>query len=448
MNVPFPGFEIEFTKDGKVFQQQQVDALLEGLSRESITDLFLMSHGWNNDIADATQLYEAFFPKVKEMMDAELVQGLAGRSFGALGIYWPSKKFTEDELIPGGGSASAAASPQNAGALLGLLEQLKNDPDRLGQPSVDSVLAKRLDHAKTLVPKLETDESARREFTAILREILDPAGAHPEDGSDAFFTIDSEKMFQDLAEGVHAPAATGGGGATAVGPGGGGAAGLKDLFGGMLGAARRLANFTTYYKMKDRAGKVGTIGLAPILNRIRDRRPEARLHLIGHSFGGRVVTAAADALKANTPAVTVTLLQAAFSHNGLATKFDGDNDGFFRKLVSEKRASGPIVITHTKNDRAVGIAYPLASRIAHTKASAFGDANDPYGGMGRNGAQRTAEVFEPARPLRDLGEVEAMPYAFKPGTIYNLNSDKFIKDHSDICKHEVAAALLSGAAAV
>src|SRR4029450_4507756 len=38
--------------------------------------------------------------------------------------------------------------------------------------------------------------------------------------------------------------------------------------------------------------------------------------------------------------------------------------------------------------RAVGIAYPVASRLAGTVASAFGDANDKFGGLGRNGAQK------------------------------------------------------------
>ena len=40
----------------------------------------------------------------------------------------------------------------------------------------------------------------------------------------------------------------------------------------------------------------------------------------------------------------------------------------------------PILITHTKNYKAVGIAYPLASRIAQHVASALGNENDPIEG--------------------------------------------------------------------
>ena len=58
--------------------------------------------------------------------------------------------------------------------------------------------------------------------------------------------------------------------------------------------------------------------------------------------------------------------------------------------------------------------------------------------MGRNGAQHTPEA-DGEGVLRAAGS----PYAFQPGTIYNLNADQFIKDHSDICKEEVAHAVLS-----
>ena len=88
----------------------------------------------------------------------------------------------------------------------------------------------------------------------------------------------------------------------------------------------------------------------------------------------------------------MTLLQAAFSHNGFAEKFDQSHDGFFRKVVTDRKVSGPIVITYTKNDNAVGLMYPLASLIAGQNASKIGDANDPYGGIGRNGAQKTPEA--------------------------------------------------------
>lgn len=440
MNYPY--IEVEFTKDGALFKPDQGDGAVSTVRDGPTTDLFVVSHGWNNDTADARALYEALFGKITDIVAAGLVPALSARSFAVLGLLWPSKKFTDAELIPGGGASTAA--PENEAAVLKLLDELKNDPLRLGDITIDPTRTVILDRAKALVPRLEIDQEAQVEFVHALRAVVDAADAHADDGSDAFFQADARELFAALSQPVVAPAAIRSGGAAAAG---GGAAGLSDLFGGIIGAARRLANFTTYYQMKARAGIVGSRGLSKLIRRLRAAKPGVKVHLIGHSFGGRVVTAAAAALDPGTPAVTMTLLQAAYSHNGLAAKFDGVHDGFFRSVLAERRISGPIIITHTKNDNAVGIAYPLASRIANEKAAALGDANDPYGGMGRNGAQRTQEVAASPRELLDLGEVQDTPYELRAGSVYNLNADRFITGHSDICNHQVGCAILGVVAA-
>ena len=59
----------------------------------------------------------------------------------------------------------------------------------------------------------------------------------------------------------------------------------------------------------------------------------------------------------------MTLLQAAFSHNAFAKDWTGKPGGY-RRLVDEHRVAGPVIITHTRNDKAVGIAYAIASSIA------------------------------------------------------------------------------------
>jgi hypothetical protein len=163
------------------------------------------------------------------------------------------------------------------------------------------------------------------------------------------------------------------------------------------------------------------------------------LHLIGHSFGGRLVSAAALGTGGIPPLKieTMSLLQAAFSHYGFANNFEGDKDGFFRKVVENKGVSGPILITHTKNDQAVGIAYPIASAIAQDDAAGLGDENDRFGGIGRNGAQKTPEAVS-----LTLLPVDGT-YQFEMGKLHNLLADNFIKDHGDICKPEVAYAILT-----
>ncbi len=431
--MSFTFFEIEFTRDGQVFDEAQVAKLLG--AADGFTDLIVLSHGWNNNKAEASDLYEVLCANLAQVVAANVVSDLAGREFGVLRVFWPSKRFDDADLIPGGGAASADV--ENEKALLRVLEEMKRDPARLGGSETSTVRSS-IDAAQRLVPRLETDETARREFVLHLRAVLDPAAAHPDDGTEEFFARAPEQIFNSFSDAVPAPAATGGGGgATSVGDAGG-AAGVGDLLSGFKAAARRIANFTTYCTMKQRAGLVGSTGLARVLRQLRDQQPDLRLHLVGHSFGGRLVTAAANALPVGTPAVTMTLLQAAFSHNGLARKFDGRNDGAFRDVIAQARISGPILITHTKNDRAVGIAYPLASRLSRDQAAALGDKEDPYGGMGRNGAQHMGgDVVE--------GDLQLVggSYTLAPGKVFNLKADASIKDHGDVTGPEVAYALLS-----
>ena len=442
--MSIPTFDVEFTREGRLFDTAQADALIAGLA--GVTDLIVISHGWNNDMQEARELYSEFLANV------ERVRGLTdpdGRKFAACQVFWPSKKFTDEQLIPGGGAVSATA--ENDASLDAVLDALAREPERLpanaaaaasdgDTPAVRQVLVERM---KALARDLSTPGNAEQ-FVWHLRALLDPSQASDDDASQEFFTGDPKQLFAEMEQPVTAPRATGGGGAAALNDADGSAAGLKDLVGGVTAAARRLSNYATYYQMKARAGSVGSAGLAPVLQQVRRNQPAIKLHLVGHSFGGRVVTAAANALNPNTANVTIALLQAAFSHNGLAKNYENGKDGFFRSLVADHRVSGPIIITHTKNDSAVGIAYPLASRIANQKAAAFGDENDPYGGMGRNGAQHTPEADGNAQELQPVGR----EYTFKPGNVYNLKADAFVKSHGDVTGPQVVAAFLASARSI
>ena len=448
--MPTQTFDVEFTKDGKVFDPAQIDKVVSSL--DTVSDLFVLSHGWNNDRADASKLYDALLANVDKLLAMRdqdpatvppplkpVVESLRNRTFAAVRVFWPSKKFADSDLIPGGGAASAAAEAENTAAVNNALDQLKEDPNRLGENGADPKRQEKMEKAKALVPKLATVQ-AQREFVKLLREMLDPSAQEEDDASAGFFTVAAETLFANAQQPVVAPGGSGAGGGANMH--GGGAAGLGDLLGGVQAAARRIANFATYYQMKSRAGTVGSGGVAELLKRIREKKPAIRIHLVGHSFGGRLVTAAAHAFPANTPGVSMSLLQAAFSHNALSGDFGGGKKGAFRALIDEKRISGPIIITHTKNDKAVGVAYPLASRIAGQNAAALGDQNDPYGGMGRNGAQKTAEALNVAT----LG-LPGTKYSFTPGKVHNIAAD-LIQDHSDIARIEVAYAVVSAAASV
>ncbi|WP_204376103.1 hypothetical protein, partial [Hymenobacter coccineus] len=132
----FPYFPVEFTKDGQVFDPGQVDELLAGLRAQGPTDLLVLAHGWNNDMADARDLYDRLLAQLRLVLAGGAVPALAGRTFAALGVLWPSKKFADTALIPSG--AAGANSPVTAAVLAGALAQLRGTFDA---PDADQRLA-------------------------------------------------------------------------------------------------------------------------------------------------------------------------------------------------------------------------------------------------------------------------------------------------------------------
>ena len=430
----FSYFPVEFTKDGQVFDPAQVEALVAGLKQPPPTDLLVLSHGWNNDMHDAQGLYDTFLAAFRPVLEGAAKAVLAGRTFAVLGVLWPSKKFADTQLIPSG--AAGANSPITNALLVAALDRLKGVFDA---PGADQVL----EQAKALIPRLEDSPKAQGDFADLLRQVLPATEKSPDvDAGAAFRTLPGQDVLARLAKPL--PAATRGPG-PAHGPGAGPganpvghAAGLGSFFGGIKAGALNLLNYTTYYQMKERAGNVGRDGLHGVLRRVRQEAPQVKLHLVGHSFGGRVVTAAAagaDGLP-DLQVQTLTLLQAAFSHYGFSDNYDGQQAGFFRRVLTNHTVQGPILISHSVKDSAVGTMYPLASMLARQVGAGLGDAHDKFGGMGRNGAQKTPEATE--GPMAAVGGT----YAFKAGKIYNLNADAIIQEHSDICHPEVAYALL------
>jgi hypothetical protein len=94
-----------------------------------------------------------------------------------------------------------------------------------------------------------------------------------------------------------------------------------------------------------------------------------------------------------------------------------------------------LIATHAANDQAVGTAYPIASRIAGQHASALGDANDPFGGIGCNGAIHLLPE-EKGTAAKLLGEESSC--TFDNSKANNLLADDFIHSHGDVTNPAVA----------
>jgi hypothetical protein len=435
---PFPFFPLEFTKDGAVAKSDQfsslVDALTTPTGKQVVTDLLVLSHGWNNDIPEAEALYTTIGDHIAAVLPKQnaACAAIRARRVVVCGILWPSKRFDDSSLIPGGAaSMSDDTGIANAGAAVDLLAGFLDTPES----------KKALRRAQALIPSLAGSLDARDECVRIVRAFM-PHSANDEEPVivDDFYMLGGDELLRRLSRPV-VPAASG--------SDMGGAAGLGDWIGKAVDGARNLANLVTFYQMKNRAGDIGQTGVHDALARIREQRPAdgaqaLRIHLAGHSFGARLVTAAVAGApgSAPLPVDSLTLLQAAFSHFAFAVAYDGMHDGFYRRVETDPvRVRGVTAITFTAQDKAVGLAYPIASRIARQVAAAIGDASDPYGGLGRNGAQKTPGVQVVG--LQATGGA----YPFVPRGIYNLDSNAVIGGHSDLGHDEVAYALLSAMAA-
>lgn len=432
-------FSLQLDQAGAPVDPSELTALTQHVGANAITDVLVISHGWNNDLDDARDLYG----RLRDRLAAQFASftGTDARRFALGAVFWPSKKFADQDLIPGG------AASANDDVLDKVLEtQIATLRDLVD----NRASAADFDRLRSLIAQLDDgNEGAQVEFAELALAHLPHTSEDEGDASaQANMTprVGGRTLLSRLGVPVVAPPQTGRGGAVMIDDAApsaasqGGAAGIGDFFFGVKAGALNLLNSVTYYKMKERAGTVGRTGVHNVLRTLSALPNAPRLHLAGHSFGARVVSAAAlgpDGEPA-VPVHSISLLQAAFSHYAFSDNYDGSGKpGFFRRVVSESRVTGPMIVTHTRNDKAVGVGYAVASRLVRQVAAALGDEHDTYGGLGSNGAQAT--------PERVPGDMHApgQPYQFSSNHVYNLKADPYVSGHSDIANDAVAYAILS-----
>jgi pimeloyl-ACP methyl ester carboxylesterase len=227
-------------------------------------------------------------------------------------------------------------------------------------------------------------------------------------------------------------------------------------FGGLsLGGVLAPLRVLTFWQMKRRALIFGENGAAQLLTELQAAAPAARFHLMGHSFGCIVASAAiagrVGSAPGRRPVSTLVLVQGAMSLWSFCSSIPArpERSGYFRPVVAERLVQGPVVTTTSVCDRAVGVFYPLGARARH-QVGYVPDQLPVYGGVGTFGIQGaglqiTDETLGPA------GD----PYDFRAELVYNLDSDDVIAKgggasgaHSDICHPEVAHAVWQAVTAV
>jgi len=413
-----------FDKHGR--EVEEGGALLSGrigADHPDATDIFVFMHGWKGDIPAAIDQYDRWISAMSQLpSDRALMEGKRPNGFRPvwIGLHWPSLPWGDEDLPA---PVSFAAGAMDA-VIEKYVDRLGGD-DELREPLRIIVGRASEDAQPDEMP--DDVKAAYADVNSVVGLLADGVGGAPDADRLAF---DANEQYRTMKD------------ATGVAFGGGIAATLLSPL-----------NSLSFWTMKKRARNVGENGFHPLLADLSADLPDARLHLMGHSFGC-IAASAATCGPEGSPAFDVAslvLVQGALS----LWSYSGDmpprpnTPGYFARLLSEGRVKGPIVTTRSKHDRAVGFFYPIAAGVAGQVAYATTAKLPEFGGVGAFGAQGLGSTAEDMKMLDKDGD-----YKMGDGRVLNLEAPEYICHggglsgaHSDIAGPQVAHAVWSAAIA-
>jgi hypothetical protein len=377
---------IQFDEKGSLVAEasQRLETILNEARKKPPTHVFLAAHGWLNLPTDAAASYETMRDLMSQVATDRSLRGPNYVPLG-MGVYWPSMSFprSKEELSLAAETSIAKALAGISDDHAGAAEPAKSAELRADVMKMQDLLKRNLKKGN---PDFRTDfQSADAIFR---RQAIGQAIAEldPEDLPDVESIQDALQLY-------------------------------------------------TYWQMKQRAGLVGGSGVRQLIARLQKEFPTATVHLIGHSFGCKVMLSAVTADEAlPRPADTLVLLQGAVSFQAFADQVVGIDPaapGGYRQAT--ERVKGPIIVTFSDRDLAVKDAYPVASQLARQ----IGEVDRPaskfvekkwYQGLGASGiCGRT--------PIKMYAEGGA--YNFDNG-LYSIDATNYISEHSAFNNRDVA----------
>jgi hypothetical protein len=387
------------------------------------SDIFFDIHGWKGDVPAAIDQYDRWFGALKACTgDWSRLAALRPGGFTPLfvGLHWPSLPFGDEEL-----PAAPGFAPPDAGEIEALVDTYA---DRFGdRPGLREPLRVIVEYAMRQGSPAEMPEPVRaayEELDLLLDELAanGPTAAPGEDNP----PFDAVAVYQEAR------------GEVAFG---------FDPFGTLLVPLQQLS----FWKMKDRARRVGEGGFHQLLRRLKERFPDAKLHVMGHSFGCIAASAAIAGPpgSAGVKVASLALVQGALSLWSYGSdNSHGSGTGYFERVVRNDLVEGPIVATMSRFDRALSFFYPLGA-AARWQIDFAPRSLPRFGAVGIHGAHGLGS------PAQDIAILRAnTDYALTKGRIHNVEASAAIHRgggmsgaHSDIDGPEVAHLIWSAAIA-
>ncbi|HJQ02483.1 MAG TPA: hypothetical protein VJ851_12855 [Jatrophihabitans sp.] len=403
---------LRYAEDGHLLSTETERILKNSL--DGVTEIYLFSHGWNNTFADASSNYVKFVRGYQGQREQFNLPTAADYQPLLIGIIWPSTSF----VLPWEkGPVIAAESPSEASRTEEML--------RLVTANVSQAAGGRL--AELVDGSSGLDEDDARTAAKIVIDGLPFADA---EGVSSPPTVD-ELLEAWAALDGDAPVPTdpndfGEAGASLAAPRG---AGYFNKF-----DPRNLLRMGTVWLMKDRAGIVGGHGVAPLVGHLLGNS-QARLHLVGHSFGGRIVLSSVAMAPLPRPARSMLLLEPAVNRWCFAEKLPSGGSGGYQPVLD--RVELPILSTFSRYDVPLTQAFQLAVRgssLGEPNIAAIGDT-DRYGALGGYGPAGLGDLSE-VQPALKAGSAR---YTFAAGKEViavdggvDLDGKPAIGSHSDV----------------
>ncbi|WP_321374822.1 hypothetical protein [Pseudomonas extremaustralis] len=390
----------ELAKDPDAANCMLSQRLLQHLRNEAFSDLFIWIHGWKGAVPDAIDQFDRWIGAFNRNHD-DYQRMLAKRpAFKAchLGFHWPSLSWGDEQV-----SSGNSFSPTAQGTVE---ERVAFHAAELGDtPAVRASLHRLFEEARTHAGADYLTDNARQAYLALNFALELGANGQAGNGSEDRETFDPDQAF-DSAEVIGTD------------------------FGGLSNQLLAPLRQLTFWTMKKRARVVGERCLHRLLLSLQHDRSDLRIHLMGHSFGCIVASASLVGPEGKVPLPNAVdscvLVQGALSHWAYASKIPYGTDvrGYFSQLLSSQKVKGPLAITRSIHDYAVGKIYPWAAGVANQVAYDL-TTLPRYGAIGAHGICGVAT----AEYLKMLPASDA--YTFKANGIYNVDASAYIKDVSD-----------------